>query len=70
MTSTRFDELQARFGGRRQFTRHPEVRIAVCAWCPDFDATDPRNDHASHGMCPACAAAANLALDNLERETT
>lgn len=27
----------------------------ICAWCPDFNASDPRNAHASHGMCPTCA---------------
>lgn len=30
--------------------------IIICAWCPDFDPTDPRNAEASHGMCPTCAA--------------
>ncbi len=59
MTEKRFNELQAGFGGRRQFERPREI----CAWCPDFDPTDPRNATASHGMCPACAAKANLELD-------
>jgi hypothetical protein len=28
--------------------------IVICAWCPDFDPTDPRNQGATHGICPTC----------------
>jgi hypothetical protein len=31
----------------------------VCAWCPDFDRTDPSNKGVSHGICPTCAAKMN-----------
>ena len=27
--------------------------LVVCAWC-DFDKDDPRNAHASHGICKSC----------------
>jgi hypothetical protein len=27
----------------------------ICAWCPGFDAADPKNAGASHGLCPSCA---------------
>lgn len=36
-----------------------ETVDVVCAWCPDFDASDPKNANASHGICSTC----------LERET-
>lgn len=32
----------------------PAALLTICAWCPDFDKADPRNAHASHGICPAC----------------
>lgn len=28
----------------------------ICAWCPNFDPSDPANKEASHGMCPNCEA--------------
>lgn len=28
----------------------------ICAWCPSFDPKAPVNAHASHGICPSCAA--------------
>jgi hypothetical protein len=31
----------------------PKPRV-VCAWCPDFDPTDPANKNASHGLCADC----------------
>jgi len=27
----------------------------ICAWCPDFDPTDPINSGATHTICPDCA---------------
>jgi len=33
----------------------------ICAWCDDFDRTDPANAGASHTICPNCVA-------RLERE--
>ena len=29
--------------------------ITVCAWCPDFERTDQR-ENITHGICPACVA--------------
>lgn len=31
-----------------------ETVDVVCAWCPDFDASDPKNANVSHGMCSTC----------------
>lgn len=28
--------------------------VFVCAWCPEFDPSDPANEGRSHGICPAC----------------
>jgi len=38
------------------------VRV-VCAWCPDFDGQHPSNAGASHGMCDACAALFDAAIE-------
>jgi len=35
----------------------------VCAWCPDYNGLDPVNRGVSHGMCPACAALFDAAID-------
>ena len=41
----------------------PAPLVVVCAWCPDFDKTDPKNAGASHGICPTCAAKLLAQLD-------
>lgn len=28
--------------------------VVICAWCPDFDPTNPVNADATHGICPTC----------------
>jgi hypothetical protein len=38
--------------------------VVICAWCPDFDRTDPRNRGASHTICPACLAKVTADLEN------
>lgn len=38
-----------RLRGRLQGARR------ICAWCSDFNRSDPKNAGASHGMCPSCA---------------
>jgi hypothetical protein len=38
----------------------------ICAWCPDFRPTDRLNTGVTHGLCPACDARLNAALDALE----
>lgn len=35
----------------------------VCAWCADFDATDPANLGASHGLCASCEARVSAEWD-------
>jgi len=35
----------------------PRTLVRICAWCPDFDPSDPKNAGATHGMCDACQAA-------------
>lgn len=35
----------------------------ICAYCPGFDRTDPKNAGASHGMCATCQARENAKLD-------
>ncbi len=39
----------------------------VCAWCPDFNRQDPINKGASHGMCQACFAKADVQIAEVER---
>lgn len=34
----------------------PAPLVIICAWCPDFDKTNPANAGVSHGICPTCAA--------------
>ncbi len=56
LTDTRFAEMQAHLGGRRQFVRAIAPLPVICAWCPTFDKTDRRNAGASHTICPSCFA--------------
>jgi len=37
---------------------HCEEYAPRCAWCPDYDPTDPTNAGASHGICESCVAKA------------
>lgn len=38
-------------------------KITICAWCPGFDKTDPKNAGASHTMCADCQTRMNAELD-------
>jgi hypothetical protein len=40
----------------------PPLRV-ICAWCSDFNGQNLTNRGASHGMCPACAALFDAAID-------
>lgn len=42
--------------------------MAICAWCPDFDPSDPRNAGASHGLCLPCRLRMNAECDRVEAE--
>ena len=50
----RFAELQHRFGGRRQCTRHEDPQRVVCGWCGVTMVEGPPSSQVSHGICPAC----------------
>lgn len=34
----------------------------ICAWCPNFNPSDPANKAASHGMCQSCEARLNAQI--------
>jgi hypothetical protein len=44
--------------------RRVVVKHRICAWCPTFNAMDPRNAYASHTMCPTCAERMNKEIDD------
>lgn len=44
-------------------TLAPQPSQSICAWCPGFDKTDPKNAGASHTICPTCQARLNRELD-------
>ena len=32
-----------------------DALLIICAWCVGFNANDPINANASHGICPSCS---------------